>query len=204
VVSLDADLIAYYDAEARAQRRDSQAQIRIDLRARFAETIRDDGPLRVIDVGAGPGLDSVQWERDGFEIVGLDLVLANVRLLRGRGLTGVTGSLYDLPFRSGSFGALWTMSTFVHVPRARFEDAISEMLRVVVPGAPLGIGTWGGVDYEGVLEIGDLRPYRFFSLTSHERWQEMLGRHGRVEYFSTSKPNEHGWEYQFAVLRAPG
>ncbi len=64
------------------------------------------------------------------------------------------------------------------------------MLRVVGPGAPLGIGTWGGSDFEGVPEFGELRPYRFFSLASHSRWHEMLARHADVELFETYESPE--------------
>ena len=139
----------------------------------------------MIDVGAGPGLDTAAWQAEGLDVVGVDLTEANVQLMAERGLVGVTGSLYDLPFRDGSFDSLWTMSTFVHVPHARFDEAITEMLRVVAPGSPLGIGTWGGLDFEGIYPYGDLRPDRFFSLATHERWREMLARHGDVETFQT-------------------
>jgi SAM-dependent methyltransferase len=121
-----------------------------------------------------------------------------------RGLPGVAGSLYHLPFRTGAFDALWTMSTLVHVPDARVGDALREMLRVVRPGAPLGIGTWGGVEFEGVPEFDALRPFRFFSVASHERWRAVLAGHGGVEVFEIRRPlADHGWEYQFAVVRAP-
>ena len=85
------------------------------------------------------------------------------------------------------------MSTFVHVPHERFDEAITEMLRVVEPGAPLGIGTWGGLDFEGVPEFGELRPYRFFSLASHDRWREMLARHAEVELFETYAVDRRPW-----------
>lgn len=203
-VSFDADLIAYYDAEARAGRRTDTGPLRRDLQARFATQLTVEGRARILDVGAGPGLDTGDWVADGFAAVGLDLGFANGELMRRRGLAAVVGSLYELPFRAGAFDALWTMSTFVHVPHDRFDEAISELLRVVRPGAPLGIGTWGGLDFEGHPEVGDILPYRFFSLASHDRWREMLSCHGELESFETYHPNRDiDWEYQFAVLRSP-
>ena len=162
-MALDADLIAYYDAEARGEHRSAHGDLRLELRRRFAELLRNGEVRTLIDVGAGPGLDTALWAADGFTTVGVDLAHANVERMRDVGLAGVTGSLYVLPFRSETFDALWTMSTFVHVPHERFDEAITELLRVVAPGAPLGIGTWGGLDFEGVPEFGELRPYRFFS-----------------------------------------
>ena len=71
------------------------------------------------------------------------------------------------------------------------------------PWVPLAIGTWGGLDFEGIYPYGDLRPDRFFSLAAHDRWREMLARHGDVEIFETySRDHDDGWEYQFAVVRA--
>jgi alkanesulfonate monooxygenase SsuD/methylene tetrahydromethanopterin reductase-like flavin-dependent oxidoreductase (luciferase family) len=110
-----------------------------------------------------------------------------------------------LPFPDESFDALWTMSTFVHVPDERFDAAMAALLRVVSPGAPLGIGTWGGRDFEGITEFGALRPYRYFSLATHERWRSMLARHGDVQHFETFAPEQPGgWEYQYAVVRRRG
>ena len=143
-MALDADLIAYYDAEARGGHRSADGDLRVELRRRFAALLRNEHISTLLDVGAGPGLDTARWDAEGFGVVGVDLTHANVERMSDVGLTGVTGSLYQLPFRSEAFDALWTMSTFVHVPHERFDEAITEMLRVVEPGAPLGIGTWGG------------------------------------------------------------
>jgi SAM-dependent methyltransferase len=204
-MGLDADLIAYYDAEAASGRRAGHGDVRSELYESFRNQMRAENRLSIVDVGAGPGVDTALWLRDGFDVVGVDLTFANVRVMGDKDLAGVTGSLYQLPFRSGSFDAVWTMNTFVHVPDARLAEAFGELVRVATPGAALGIGSWGGKDYEGVPEFGDLRPYRFFALRSHDRWYECLSRHGRIEEFVTFEPTSaDAWEYQFGVLRAPG
>ena len=97
-------------------------------------TLRQEGRHRVVDVGAGPGLDVAGLHADGFDVVGVDLTPANVAAMRQRGLTGLAGSLYQLPLCTTAFDALWSMSTFVHVPRERRDVALTEMLRVVAPG----------------------------------------------------------------------
>lgn len=204
-MALDAELTAYYEAEARGRHRVDLGELRTSLREEFASTLRSEGRSRLVDVGAGPGLDAAQWRSDGFDVVGLDLAHANVELMRDGGLVGVTGSLHRLPFRSGSFDALWTMSTLVHVPDRHVDAALAELVRVVAPGAPVGIGTWGGRDFEGAPEVGEIRPYRFFSLRSHDRWRNVLAGHGTVETFRSFDPHAvSGWEYQFAVIRAAG
>jgi len=203
-VGIDDDLTAYYDAEARSGSRVAPRGFRVELRERFAELVRAEGRRRVVDVGAGPGVDTVGWVADGFDTVAIDLGIENCGVAVRRGLTAVAASLYETPFATSSFDALWTMSTFVHVPMDRSDDALGEMVRVLRPGSPMGIGTWGGRDFEGVPEFGELRPYRFFSLASHDHWQSTLARHGTVEQFQTFAPTDpSGWEYQFAVVRTP-
>lgn len=201
-VGLDDDLIAYYDAEARAGTRRAHGEMRLGLRSSFVELLVREGRHTLLDIGAGPGLDTIEFERDGFDVTGLDLAPANVAVMRSLGLRAVAGSLYRLPFADASFDAVWTMSTFVHVPAARRHEAIVELGRVVRPGGVVAIGTWGGRDFEGVPEFGELRPHRFFSLASHARWRRALGRLGSVERFETFPPTDpSGWEYQFAVIR---
>ena len=201
-VGLDAELTEYYDAEARAGLRGELDPMRLEIRRRYLDALRAEHRRTVIDVGSGPGRDTVAFHHDGFAVIGVDLAPANISALCSHGPAGVTASLYGLPFRTSSFEALWTMSTFVHVPHHRFDEAMTELLRVVVPGAPMAIGTWGGQDYEGVPEFGELRPYRFFSLASHERWRSMLERHGDIEDFVTYPPTRpSGWEYQYALIR---
>lgn len=203
-MGLDAELTEYYDAEARGGLRGELNSTRVEIRRRHVEALRAERRRTIIDVGSGPGRDTVEFHRQGFDVTGVDLAPANVSALCSQGLAGVTASLYALPFRTASFEALWTMSTFVHVPHERFDQAMTELVRVVAPGAPMAIGTWGGRDYEGVPEFGELRPYRFFSLASHRRWRSMLERHGDIEHFEAYPPTtEGGWEYQYALVRAP-
>ena len=98
-VDLDADLIAYYEAEARSGRRVKVGELRQGLLNTFRELVVAEGRRHLIDVGAGPGLDTAAWRAEGLDVVGVDLTEANVRMMGERGLVGVTGSLYDLPFR---------------------------------------------------------------------------------------------------------
>ena len=96
-MDLDADLIAYYEAEARSGRRVKVGELRQGLLDTFRELVVAEGRRHLIDVGAGPGLDTAAWQAEGLDVVGVDLTEANVRLMGERGLVGVTGSLYDLP-----------------------------------------------------------------------------------------------------------
>ena len=115
----------------------------------------------------------------------------------------IQGSLYALPFATGSFDIAWSMSTLVHVPDEHFGVAMANFMRVVRPGGMIVIGSWGGRDHEGLAERDHFEPPRFFSRRSHHRFSEMLARHGIVEQFETWAVERDGWDYQFAVVTRP-
>lgn len=203
-MDLEANLIAYYEAESAAGTRGAVSDFRRELYERFRTVLRREQRSRLLDVGAGPGTDTANWREDGFPAIGVDLAFGHAARMRERDVPAAVASLHHLPFASASFDSLWTMSTFVHVPDASLDTALAELVRVVAPGAPLGIGTWGGLDFEGVPEFGEHRPYRFFALRSHDRWRRALETHGEVEELLTYERNVgHDWQYQFAILRAP-
>lgn len=199
---LDASLVAYYDAEAAAGARVEQGELRTTLRGEFARLLSAEGRRTVLDVGAGPGLDVAGFTAAGLVAFGLDLAPGNVVVMRDRGVAGVVGSIYDLPMADGALDAVWTMSTLVHVPDTRLSDAVAELLRVVRPGGPVAIGSWGGRDWEGSADFTRFDPPRFFSLRAHDRWHAFLASVAQVEHVASYTTEQPGWEYQFAVLRA--
>lgn len=199
---LDDDLIAYYEQEAALGRRTGHGPHRAAIFGSFVALLRAEGRRSVVDVGAGPGLDVGHFHDAGFDTVGVDLTPGNVAEMSSRGLVGICGSIYAPPLASASFDAVWCMSTLVHVPDDRFGEALAGLIALARPGAPVAIGTWGGFDFEGISEHGDLRPYRFFALRNHERFAAMLAEHATVEHVETMvvEPGSR-WEYQFAVVR---
>jgi len=199
----DRDLVAYYEQEVALGRRSRHGAHRVEMLGSFIELLRHEGRASVVDVGAGPGLDVVEFASAGLDAVGVDLTPGNVSAMRRRGLRAVCGSIYDPPLTPHSFDAVWSMSTLVHVPDSRFDQAVDGLVSLAGPDAPIAVGTWGGFDFEGRSEHGDIRPYRFFALRSHERFRELMERHGRVEQFETIVVDPASdWEYQLVVVRA--
>ena len=199
-----ADLVQSYNWDAPARNQRTLPDERVELRERFVELLRAESRSTLIELGAGAGQDAEKLIGAGFDVVAIDLSPENVTKARERGIDARVGDFYHLDFSDAAFEAGWAMSTFLHVPDADLDSVLSEVSRVLEPGAPLAIGLWGGVDWEGVMEDDWADPPRFFSMRSDDRLREILGGHFDVELFETTmhrdEPNEH---YQWCVVRVP-
>lgn len=198
---LESDLAAYYDQEAEHRAAREPDPRREERREQFASLLLAEGRTRLVEVGTGPGRDAVAFRARGLAVTGVDLSAEHVRLAREAGVDAQVASVHRLPFADDTFDAGWTMSTLLHVPDALFDSALTEICRVLRAGAPLGVGLWGGEDFEGPSEKDEIRPPRFFSVRSHDRLREMLARYGDVERFETWGRGDGGWSYQWCVLR---
>lgn len=196
------DLAAYYDQEA-AIRVDRPVGVdRLRWREAFITSLLAEQGSDVIEIGCGPGRDAPAFHDSGLKVTGLDLSIEQLVLAADRKLAPVRASVFDLPFRANHFDGAWSMSVLVHVPDARFDEAMAEICSVVVPGGLLGLGFWGGADREGTLPSDTIKPARFFSWRSDQRLRTKLGSFGELLSFETVTyehlADEH---YQFAVLK---
>jgi dolichol-phosphate mannosyltransferase len=92
------------------------------------------GARRVLDVGCG----SSRIIGSG-RMVALDIVLAKLRYARRYGNPLVHGSIFELPFKDGSFDCVICSEVVEHVPAD--ERVFSELERVLEPGGRLILGT---------------------------------------------------------------
>ncbi|MGW1339844.1 class I SAM-dependent methyltransferase [Kribbella sp. NPDC002412] len=200
----ESDLIDYYTNEVQDRRDRELPDARIDVRKDFVGLLHAEGRRSVVEIGCGPGRDGEALLAAGLDYTGVDLAPASVEACRSLGLTAYVGSVLELPFEDGAFEAGWTMSTLLHVADEDLDAALAEIVRVLQPGAPLGVGLWGD-------EVGGERvwqddsghgPGRFFSIRTDSAVQEALARHGTIEQWldwSVGGP----MHYQWALLRTP-
>jgi SAM-dependent methyltransferase len=101
---------------------------------RFASFARRDD--LVLDVGCGPANDLRVLRDAGLHPVGIDLsfgVLTEARVLLPRHPL-VFADFEDPPFIERSFGGLWMSGAFAHLPRERWHETLSRLLRLVGSG----------------------------------------------------------------------
>lgn len=92
---------------------------------------------RIIDLGCGGGRDALLFTQyDYYEYVGIDLlkgVLSEARKLAPSGQYSKM-SMHKLGFKPGSFDGFWATASLLHIPKARVQNVLEEIKRVVKPG----------------------------------------------------------------------
>lgn len=196
------NLIGFYDANAAQRDTRPVMDHRLGLRESFLGRLQDSGATKLIEFGAGTGKDSLFFHEHGLQVLATDLSPEHVKHCREKGIPAEVADYYDLPFDNDSFDAGWAMSTFLHVPDADLGGVLSEVKRVLRPGAPMGVGLWGGRDFEGIW-IEDDDPKRFYSLRAHDRVQELFSAVFEVIEFEPMTIEGHDdADYQWMVVTA--
>lgn len=200
----EADLRTYYDNEARDRSANALPADRVEHRDAFIALLQREGRTSIVEVGTGPGRDSLAFHEAGLAFHGIDLAPESVALCRESGLNVQVGSALELPFSTGEFDAAYTASTLLHVANDDLDTAIAELVRVVRPGSPVAIGLWGAPESReerwGESAYG---PPRFFSLRSDDDLRTTLARHGEIESFETWQSEyDTDLHYQWAILHA--
>jgi SAM-dependent methyltransferase len=104
--------------------------------------LRDQAPTgtRAIEVGSGPGHDSLPLAERGFQVYGADWsqkgLQAGRRLYENEGhrLHAVCSDIRALPFRDGSFDFVWNAGVLEHFHDEDVLRVIVEMRRIARPG----------------------------------------------------------------------
>jgi ubiquinone/menaquinone biosynthesis C-methylase UbiE len=97
----------------------------------IAALVRHAGPRRLLDVGCGEGVVLRHLDRHlhGVSVIGLDVDGTGLRVAQSQNTVSlVQGSVYDLPFASGSFDLVLCCEVLEHVEQP--DVAMAELARV--------------------------------------------------------------------------
>jgi len=157
-----------------AQERDSRGMQawKVQERANFLTLLKQGQRHTLLEIGAGTGRDGKFFHDQGLETICIDLSPAMVGLCRQKGLTAYVMDIGDLQFPDGSFDAIYSMNSLLHLPKVEFPGVLRQMDRLLKPDGLVFIGVYGGFDFEGTWEKDGYVPERFYSLFSDERLEQ--------------------------------
>jgi SAM-dependent methyltransferase len=116
-----------------------EAARRVTFRRLLDRVDRSGAPLRVLDVGCGPGLLLDEARRRGWTARGVDLSAWAVGQARARGIDALHGTLSDAAFPAGLFDAVFMVDVLEHLTDP--VGTLLEATRVLRPGGSLCVVT---------------------------------------------------------------
>jgi SAM-dependent methyltransferase len=134
-----------YNSAAETHERIAVPYVFLEPAQHLVEAVRLAPGARVLDAGCGTGVVARLAARavaPGGIVVALDPAMEMLRVGRAHDIGApLCGQAQSLPFPDGAFDAALAGFVISHVPS--YEAALAEMVRVLAPGATLGVSAWG-------------------------------------------------------------
>jgi SAM-dependent methyltransferase len=190
-----------YDGAAAARESKHVQQFKLDERAAFLDRLAAVEAKRLLEIGAGTGVDSVYFQESGLAVVAVDLSPEMVAKCQAKGLEAYARDFLHLDFEPASFDAVYAMNCLLHVPNADLPAVLRAIRDVLAPGGLFYLGVWGGDAFEGTLETDRQVPKRFFARRTDEQLFAYARESFEVLDFHTVK--DDGKHFQALTLVRP-
>jgi SAM-dependent methyltransferase len=198
-----AQLARSYDNDAFRRSQSQPAAWKQLERSALLDRLRGERKISLLEIGAGPGKDSLFFQESGLSVACVDLSEENIRLCRENGLDAQVMDFYSLSFPDASFDAVYAFNCLLHVPKSELGQVLAEIRRVLRPGGLLYMGVYGGRNSEGIYENDWCEPKRFFASYTDEAIQAAVAAGGSFELleFHTVPLGEGQPHFQSLILR---
>jgi SAM-dependent methyltransferase len=190
-----------YDRNVEERDQTPIAPWKIEERGKFLQLLQAEAKTTLLEIGAGPGRDSLYFHENGLQVVSTDLSPGMVKRCREKGLTAYVMDFLHLDFPPASFDAVYALNSLLHVPKADLPHVLKAIQKLLKPNGLFYFGVFGGENREGVLAQDRLEPKRFFASYSDEAMVQAVSPFFDVVYFghiSLERENEH---FQSMILR---
>ena len=161
------------------------------IAAQFLENARDRGAIvphldafaaalapgaRVVDLGAGPGLDTVLLAARGLRAFGVDFSMGMLRAGRREfGAVRIQGDARRVPLATASMDGVWAKASLLHLQREDVALALAEVRRILRPGGVLFVSLKAGSG--AATETGRYGLPRFFQYWTDDGLDATLDAH---------------------------
>ncbi|WP_070121331.1 class I SAM-dependent methyltransferase [Bacillus marinisedimentorum] len=198
-------LVDSYDNHASEREKNDLQDWKSSEREVFYRVLAERGKTSLLEVGAGPGKDSLFFKEMGMDVLATDISPSMVELCRSKGLNARVMSFDEIDLPEQSLDAVWALNCLLHVPKAQIRSVLAGLKRVLKPDGLFYMGVYGGKDHEGIWEEDPYKPARFFSFFEDEQLKDLLSEFFTVEYFNVVPASVVGGKFHFqsVILRKP-
>jgi SAM-dependent methyltransferase len=174
-----------YDLAAETRDRQTRAKWKTMERDRFLPLLIERRFTRLLEIGAGTGMDGLFFKRNSLQVHCIDISQENVTRCRKKGLSAEVMDCTKMSFSSAMFDAAYALNSLLHIPHTDFEGVLKQISAVLIPKGLVYLGQYGGTESEGIWDDDPYRPKRFFSFLTDSQLQEISKRYFRVIEFRT-------------------
>ncbi|MFC2038985.1 class I SAM-dependent methyltransferase [Chloroflexota bacterium] len=191
-----------YDRHSQEREFGGVSDWKITERAHFLTMLQQEQKESLLEIGAGPGKDSLFFKKKGLYVEATDLSSEMVKLCLQKGLSARVMDMGDIQFQENSFDAVYSLNSMLHLTKIEFPIVLQQISRVLKPDGIFYLGMHGGNESEGVWDEDTYTPKRFFSFYSDDHLQQVIAKTFELLYFkSISTETDSSIHFQSCILR---
>jgi SAM-dependent methyltransferase len=198
---IKADLVTVYNQQAEERDKWEIDDWKAEERKQFLSLLQEENKRSLLEIGAGPGRDSLFFKEQGFQVTCIDLSPKMIELCRQKGLDAQVMDMNHLDLEQESFDAVYALNSFLHLPKDKFPTVSKNVHDVLCPSGLFYLGMYGGIEFEGTNEKDPYTPNRFFSFHSDENLKRILAETFDILYFKRIDFEKERLSFQSTVLR---
>ncbi|GGA89374.1 class I SAM-dependent methyltransferase [Ornithinibacillus halotolerans] len=182
--NLENNIIEAYNKKAKERDSIIVQDWKVKERDTFLTYLKSINAQNILEIGAGPGKDSLYFKEQGLSPVSTDISPEMVELCKKKGLDAKVMDFKHLTFPDHHFDAVWAMNCLLHVPKNEIGLVLTEIKRVLKPTGLFYMGVYGGEDFEGIWEDDFYTPKRFFSFYEDEAIKDLVSKYFTIKSFN--------------------
>ncbi len=192
-----------YDNSAVDRDQNVRERWKVEERAAFLGLLQREGKKALLEIGAGPGRDSLFFQQNGLQVVATDLAPEMVQLCLAKGLEAYVSDFKSLDFEAQRFDGAYALNCLLHVPKQDLPEVLQVIEQLLKPGGLFFVAVYGGQESEGLWEEDQHRPKRFFSFFTDEGLSKAVGSVFEICDFKVISPPtvSEGLHIQRLILR---
>ena len=198
---LKANLVHVYNQQAAERNKREIDDWKAVERAHFLSFLQKENKQTLLEIGAGPGRDSLFFLEQGLQVTCIDLSPKMIELCLQKGIDAHVMDMIHLDFEHSSFDAIYALNSFLHLPKDEFPIVLENVCNVLRPTGLFYLGTYGGFEFADIWEKDFYEPKRFFSFHSDENLKKILADMFEILYFKRIEFEEGELSFQSAILR---
>jgi len=199
--TLKHNLRAAYDRNAAERNRYNKEPWKVIERQRFLALLHAERKHSLLELGAGPGTDSLFFHQHGLAVTATDLSPEMIKHCHDKGLTAYVMDFSDVALPARSFDAVYALNSLLHLPKRDLPHAFQRIHAILKPNGLFYFGVYGGHDHEGTLPNDSYKPPRFFSFYTDDHIQRRVREVFDIVSFTPISLGETTFHVQSFVLR---